>query len=129
MPTTFLLLEFNLALTAHLYLDIPIVVLCVELLLIIYVVLSRGKLQLINPFVFNTLLIAKPSYIDMSFIAIILRVLLYGCEAWSLTLREECRLRVFENRILRRKFGSKKDKNGKWRRLHNEECGHLMKSR
>ena len=38
---------------------------------------------------------------------IILPVVLYGCEAWSLTLREECRLRVFENRILRRIFGPK----------------------
>ena len=45
----------------------------------------------------------------------------HGCEAWSLTLREECRLRVFENRILRRIFGPKRDENGEWRRLHNEE--------
>ena len=44
--------------------------------------------------------------------AIILPVVLYGCEAWSLTLREGCRLRVFENRILRRIFGSKRDENG-----------------
>ena len=35
---------------------------------------------------------------------------LYGCETWSLTLREECRLRVFENRVLRSLFGPKKDK-------------------
>ena len=49
---------------------------------------------------------------------IILPVVLYGCEAWSLTLREECRLRVFENRRI---FGTKRDQNGKWRRLHNEE--------
>ena len=47
-------------------------------------------------------------------------VVLYGCEAWSLTLRKEYRLRVFENRILRR-VGPKKDKNEEWRRLHNEE--------
>jgi hypothetical protein len=45
---------------------------------------------------------------------------LYGCEAWSLTLREESRLRVFENRILRRIFGPKRDENGEWRKLHNE---------
>jgi hypothetical protein len=50
-----------------------------------------------------------------------LPVVLYGCETWSLTLREECRLRVLENRILRRIFGPKRDENGKWRRLHNEE--------
>ena len=42
---------------------------------------------------------------------IILPVVLYGCETWSLTLREECRLRVFENRILRRIFGPKRDEN------------------
>ena len=52
---------------------------------------------------------------------IILPVVLYGHETWSLTLREECRLRVFENRILRRIIGPKRDANGKWRRLHNEE--------
>ena len=48
-------------------------------------------------------------------------VVLYGCEAWSLTLREECRVRVFENSILRRIFGPKRDENGEWKRLHNEE--------
>ena len=52
---------------------------------------------------------------------IILLVVLYDCETWSLTLREECRLRVFENRILRRIFGPKRDENGEWRRLHNEK--------
>ena len=52
---------------------------------------------------------------------IILPVVLYGCEAWSLTLREESRLRVFESRILRRIFGSKRNLNVEWRRLHNEE--------
>jgi hypothetical protein len=53
---------------------------------------------------------------------IILPVVLYGCETWSLTLREECRLRVFENRVLRRIFGPKRDEvTGEWRRLHNKE--------
>jgi hypothetical protein len=42
---------------------------------------------------------------------IIQSVVLYGCETWSLTLLEECRLRVFENRILRRRFESKRDEN------------------
>ena len=46
----------------------------------------------------------------------------------GLTLREECRLRVFENRILRRIFGSKRDENGEWRRLHNEELYNLYRS-
>jgi hypothetical protein len=53
---------------------------------------------------------------------IILPVVLYGCETWSLTLREENRLRVFENRFLRRVFGPKRDEvTGEWRKLHNEE--------
>jgi len=53
---------------------------------------------------------------------IILPVVLYGCETWSLTLREERRLRVFENTVLRRVFGSKMEEvTGEWRKLHNEE--------
>ena len=53
---------------------------------------------------------------------IILHVVLYGCETWSLTLREECRLRLFENRVLRRIFRSKRDKvTGVCRKQHNEE--------
>ena len=56
------------------------------------------------------------------YISIILPVVLYGCETWSLTLREERRLRVFENRVLRRIFGPKRDEvTGEWRKLHNEE--------
>ena len=52
---------------------------------------------------------------------IILPVVLYGCETWSLTLREEHRLRVFENRVLRKIFGPKRDWiTGEWRKLHNE---------
>jgi hypothetical protein len=53
---------------------------------------------------------------------IIFPVVLYGCETWSLTLNEEHRLRVFENRVLRRMFGLKRDEvTGEWRKLHNEE--------
>jgi hypothetical protein len=60
---------------------------------------------------------------------IILPVVLYGCETWSLTLSEEHRLRVFENRILRRIFGPKKDEvTGEWRKLHNEELHNLYSS-
>jgi hypothetical protein len=52
---------------------------------------------------------------------IILPVVLYGCENWSLTLREECRLRIFKNGVVRRIFGPKKDEvTEEWRRLHNE---------
>jgi hypothetical protein len=57
---------------------------------------------------------------------IILPVVLYGCESWSLTLREEHRLRVFENRVLRRIFASKRDEvTGEWRKLHKEELHNL----
>jgi hypothetical protein len=50
---------------------------------------------------------------------IILSVVLYGCETWSLTLREENRLRVFENRVLRRIFGPRRDEmTGEWRKFH-----------
>jgi len=57
---------------------------------------------------------------------IILPIVLYGCETWSLTLREERRLRVFEKRMLRRVFGPKRDEvTGRWRKLHNEELSDL----
>jgi hypothetical protein len=60
---------------------------------------------------------------------IILPVVLYGCEILSLTLREEHRLRVFENRVLRRIFGPKRDEvAGLWRKLHNEELHGLYSS-
>jgi hypothetical protein len=53
----------------------------------------------------------------------------YGCETWSLTLREEGKLRVLENRVLRRIFGSKTDEvTGEWRQLHNEELNYLYSS-
>jgi hypothetical protein len=52
----------------------------------------------------------------------ILPVVLYGCETWSLTLREERRLIMFENRVTRRLFGPKREEViGEWRKLHNEE--------
>jgi hypothetical protein len=60
---------------------------------------------------------------------LILPVVLYGCEIWSLTLREEHRLRVFENRVLRRIFGPKRDEvTGGLRKLHNEELRGLYSS-
>jgi hypothetical protein len=60
---------------------------------------------------------------------IILPVVLYGCETWSLTLREEHGLSVFENRVLRRIFGPKRDEvTGEWRKLHNEELNDLCSS-
>jgi hypothetical protein len=60
---------------------------------------------------------------------IILPVILYGCETWSLTLREDHRLRVFENRVLKRIFEPKRDEvTGEWRKLHNEELRILYSS-
>ena len=57
---------------------------------------------------------------------IILPVVLYGCETWSLTLREIRKLRVFDNMVLRRIFGHRKDEvTGEWRRLHNEDLNYL----
>jgi len=57
---------------------------------------------------------------------IVLPIVLYGCETWSLTLREECRLRVFESRVLRKIFGRKRDEvTEEWRKLHNEELNDL----
>jgi hypothetical protein len=54
---------------------------------------------------------------------------IYGCETWSLTLREEHRLRVFENRVVRRMFGPKRDHIiGGWRKLHNEKLHNLYTS-
>ena len=58
----------------------------------------------------------------------ILPVVLYECETWPLTLRVESRLRVFENRILMRIFGPKRDEYGEWKRLHNEEHHSLYRS-
>jgi hypothetical protein len=59
----------------------------------------------------------------------ILPVVLYGCETWSLTLREEHRLRVFEKRVVRRIFGPKRDEvTGEWRKLHSEELRDLYSS-
>jgi hypothetical protein len=60
---------------------------------------------------------------------IILPVVLYGCESWLLTLREECKLRVFENKMLRRIFGPKKvEVTGEWRILHKKELYALYSS-
>jgi hypothetical protein len=60
---------------------------------------------------------------------ITLPVVLYGCETWSLILQEERRLRVFDNRVLRRIFGPQRDEvTGEWIKLHNEELNDLYSS-
>jgi len=101
---------------------------------------STGKLSLVcvsKPFRENELLNLQRSGLrDLSlplviswFCTIILPLVLYGCETWSLTLREERRLRVFENKVLRRVFGPRRDEvTEEWRRLHNEELNDLYSS-
>jgi hypothetical protein len=59
---------------------------------------------------------------------VILPVVLYGCETWSLTLREECGLHVFENRVLRRIFRPKRVVDGSWKKLHNDKLHNLYSS-
>jgi len=60
---------------------------------------------------------------------VILPVVMYGCKTWTLTLKEERRLGVFQNRVLRRIFGHKRDEvTGEWRKLHNEEIKGLYSS-
>ena len=59
---------------------------------------------------------------------VILIVVLYGCETWSLTLREERGLKVFQKRILRRIFEPEKDETGEWRKLHNEPLSLYLSS-
>jgi hypothetical protein len=60
---------------------------------------------------------------------VILPVVLYWCETWSLSLRDEHKLRVFENRVLRRIFGPKMvEVTGEWIKLHNEELNILYSS-
>jgi hypothetical protein len=59
---------------------------------------------------------------------VILPVVLYGCETWSLTLEEEHRLRVSENRVLMKIFGPKREEGGSWRKLHNDGLHSLYSS-
>jgi len=69
------------------------------------------------------------SFVLKMYRTLILPVVLYGCETWSLTLMEGRRLWGFENRVLRRVFGPKRDEvTGEWRKLHNEELKHLYSS-
>jgi len=66
---------------------------------------------------------------DKTYRTTILPVVLYGCETWSFTLREERKLRVFENMVLRRIFEPRRDEvTGEWRRLHNDELNDLYSS-
>ena len=80
-----------------------------------------------NIFLLSSSLLSKKLKIKI-YRTIILPVVLYGCETWSLIMREEHRLRGFENRMLRI-FGTKRDEvTSKWRKLHNEELNDLYSS-
>jgi len=77
---------------------------------------------------FSSRLLSKNLKIKI-YITIILPVVLYGCETWSLTLREERKLKVFENMVLRRIFGPRSDEvMGEWRRLYNKELNDFYSS-
>jgi hypothetical protein len=84
------------------------------------------------------LLFSPKSFVFLSYIkknlkikiykTVILPVVQYGCETWSLTLGEEHRLSVFDNRVYRRIFGPKREEDGSWRKLHNDELHDLYSS-
>jgi hypothetical protein len=76
---------------------------------------------------FSSCLVSKNLKINIYKI-VILPVVTCGCKTWSLTLREEHRLRVFENRVLRKIFGPKREEDGLWRKLHNDELPSLYSS-
>jgi hypothetical protein len=73
-------------------------------------------------------LISRNLKIKIPYKTVILPVVLYGYETWSLTLGEEHRLKVFEDRVLRKVFGPKREEDGSWRKLHNDELHDLYSS-
>jgi hypothetical protein len=75
----------------------------------------------------SSLLISKNLKIKI-YKTVISPLVLYGCETWSLTLGDEHRLRVFENRVLRKISGPKREEDGSWRKLHNDELHNLYSS-
>jgi hypothetical protein len=91
---------------------------------------SLNLILIYNTFrdVLSSRLLARNVKVEV-FKTIILPVVLYGCEMWSVTLREEHRLRVFENRVLRKICRPKRDEvTGERRKLHNEELHNLYSS-
>ena len=92
-----------------------------------HVIIASGYFLIIFLITLSSRLLTKNLKIKI-YKTIILPVVIYGCETWSLTIREEYRLRIFENRILRRIFGPKRDENGEWTRLHNEKLHSLYRS-
>ena len=88
---------------------------------------SKSRLKSGNAWNHSVQIILSSSFLSKNakikiYRTIILPVVLYGCETWSVTLSEEYGLRVFKNRVLRKILGPKRDEvNGEWRRLHNEQ--------
>jgi hypothetical protein len=90
---------------------------------------SQGMLAIIRYRTFQSSSLLSKNINIKVYRTIILSAVLYGCKTWYLTLRERHRLRVFENRVLRRRFGPKRDEvTGEWRILHNEELSALSSS-
>jgi hypothetical protein len=87
-----------------------------------------GMLANIQPEIICLPVSYKKNLKIITYKAVILLVVLYGCETWSLTLKEEQRLRVSENRVLKRTFGPKREEDGSWRKLHNDELHSLYSS-
>jgi hypothetical protein len=90
----------------------------------------KGRLKSVNACyhsvqnVLSSSLLSK--YLKIEIYRTVILPVLYGCETWWLTLREERSLRVFESRLLRRIFGGKRfEVTGEWRKLHNEEINGL----
>jgi hypothetical protein len=84
-------------------------------------------LAIIQSKILSSCLISKNLKIK-TYKTVILPLVLYGCETWSLTLGEEHRLRVFENRVLRRIFEPKREEDRSWKRMHNDELHSLYSS-
>jgi hypothetical protein len=85
--------------------------------------LIRGMLAIIRSKIFCLPVSNKRNLKIKVYATVILPVVLYGCETWSLTLREENRLRLLENRVLRRICRPKREEDGSWRKLHNDCYG------
>jgi hypothetical protein len=93
----------------------------------------KNRLNSGNAYYYSVQNLLPPRFISKNlnikiYKTVILPVVLYGCKTWSLTWRDEHRLRVFENRVLRKIFGSEREEDGSWRKLHIDELHGLYSS-
>jgi hypothetical protein len=93
----------------------------------------KSRLNSVNAFYYSVQILLSSHLISKNlkikiYETVILPVVLYGHETWSLTMGEEHRPRVSENRVLRRIFGPKREEDGSWRKLHNDELHSLHSS-